>query len=138
MNAYLFAGFVLLVAMLVLILRPFVVAAPAAALGDAQPPASDAAARARAVARVDTVARSAQAAAPVTTATTTATATATTTAPAGTDDVRASVEAAIAARKAALSGTAPQGDTTPHCPSCQSAVDPDDAFCRSCGTQQSA
>jgi hypothetical protein len=44
-----------------------------------------------------------------------------------TDDVRARVEALIAARKAELSA--------PKCSGCNTAVSPDDAFCRSCGTK---
>jgi hypothetical protein len=43
------------------------------------------------------------------------------------DDVRARVEALIAARKAELSA--------PKCSGCNTAVSPDDAFCRSCGTK---
>jgi len=52
-----------------------------------------------------------------------------TTAPAAesADDVRARVEALIAARKAELSA--------PKCSGCNTAVSPDDAFCRSCGTK---
>jgi hypothetical protein len=132
MNVYLIAGFVLLVVMVFLVLRPFVVADPVAATGPTgtATATTDAAARARAAAKVETVAH-------VETATTTATErTAPKPVPAG-DDVRASVEAAIAARKAALSGTAPVA-AEPRCSSCESAVDPDDAFCRSCGAQQKA
>jgi len=43
------------------------------------------------------------------------------------DDVRARVEALIAARKAELSA--------PKCSGCNTTVSPDDAFCRSCGTK---
>ena len=43
------------------------------------------------------------------------------------DDVRARVEALIAARKAELSA--------PKCSGCNTAVSPDDVFCRSCGTK---
>jgi hypothetical protein len=43
------------------------------------------------------------------------------------DDVRARVEALIAARKAELSA--------PKCSGCSAVVTPDDAFCRSCGTK---
>ena len=43
------------------------------------------------------------------------------------DDVRARVEALISARKAELSA--------PKCSGCNTAVSPDDAFCRSCGTK---
>ena len=53
------------------------------------------------------------------------------------DDVRASVEAAIAARKAELSGASPAA-APGTCSTCQSSVDPGDAFCRSCGAKQSA
>ena len=43
------------------------------------------------------------------------------------DDLRARVEALIAARKAELSA--------PKCSGCNTAVSPDDVFCRSCGTK---
>jgi hypothetical protein len=51
-----------------------------------------------------------------------------TSAPAG--DLRASVEAAIAARKAALRAR--------HCTTCEAVVEDGDAFCRSCGTKVTA
>jgi RNA polymerase subunit RPABC4/transcription elongation factor Spt4 len=44
--------------------------------------------------------------------------------------VRASVEAAIAARKAALRAR--------HCTTCEAVVEDGDAFCRSCGTKVTA
>lgn len=43
------------------------------------------------------------------------------------DDLRLRVEALIAARKAEMSA--------PKCPTCQTAIAPSDAFCRSCGTK---
>ena len=139
MNGNLIAGFVLLVVMVFLILRPFVAPAIVGVPNAEGPDAdlTDAAARARAAARVESVA--VVDAAPATTAVPTAPPTAAAVAPvvASGGDVRASVEAAIAARKAALSGAAP-ADTAGHCPSCQSSVEPDDAFCRACGAKQTA
>jgi hypothetical protein len=51
-------------------------------------------------------------------------------APTSSADVRAQVEAAIAARKAALQAKP--------CTGCGTKVEPGDAFCRSCGTKVTA
>ncbi len=143
MNVYLIAAFVLLVAMLFLVLRPWLLATEPVADGAVD--LSDPAAKARSVARVERVARPADAAAaaaagivldesaePVTTAVVDEDA-----APAAppvmgssSDDVRASVEAAIAARKAALKAK--------HCTACEAVLEDGDAFCRSCGTKATA
>jgi len=137
MNIYLVAAFVLLLVMLWLVLRPFLFAAePALATAGAT---TDAGATARSVAKVERVRRPARAARTATAvvvadspeiddsvaAETVAEPTTT-----ATDDVRASVEAVIAARKAAL--------RSKHCASCDAAVEIGDAFCRSCGTKVTA
>lgn len=133
MSAYLLAALALLVAVLFLVLRPFLVPAAAAhvAGGDA-PEWDDAAARARSAARVERVVRAPRADVAPTSSGTQDAETAPSPSPdhsptISPDDVRASVEAAIAARKAALRAA--------HCPGCQGAVGPDDAFCRTCGTR---
>ena len=169
MNMYLVAAFVLLLAMLALVLRPFLYATVPA--GDAELDLTDPAAKARSVAKVERVSRSAPAGAAAATAVATTqsseapadeaattdgatTGVATTAAPAvdappvddssvhdvtpvepvaaapAADDVRASVEAAIAARKAALKAK--------HCSSCEAVLEDGDAFCRSCGTKATA
>ena len=150
MNMYLIAAFVLLLVMLALVLRPFLYATEPALDGDLD--LTDPAAKARSVATVERVAAPRR---PAATATATAVvATDTAEAPVGrapvdaaaavdappvddstvhdvsTDDVRASVEAAIAARKAALKAK--------HCTSCEAVVEDGDAFCRSCGTKVTA
>jgi len=146
MNIYLIAAFVLLLAMLALVLRPFAYATETALDGDLD--LTDPAARARSVAKVERVSR--PTAAPAAAATATAVVTEDTaeaaiaTAPVvdappvdhssvhdvSTDDVRASVEAAIAARKAALKAK--------HCSSCEAVLEDGDAFCRACGTKVTA
>ena len=142
MNVYLIAAFVLLIAMLALVLRPFLVATEPALDGPVD--LSDPGAKARSVARVERVARPAtavepQVAAPVAAGSTRAAApvaekpAAPTTPPvlgSSSDDVRASVEAAIAARKAALKAK--------HCTACEAVLETGDAFCRSCGTNVTA
>jgi hypothetical protein len=166
MTMYLAAAFVLLLAMLVLVLRPFLYATVPA--GDAELDLTDPAAKARSVAKVERVSRSASAgaAAAATVATeessggsaVAADATITdaaltdavltdapvadappvdgssvhdvTAAPPTADEVRASVEAAIAARKAALKAK--------HCSSCEAVLEDGDAFCRTCGTKATA
>jgi hypothetical protein len=161
MTMYLAAAFVLLLAMLVLVLRPFLYATVPA--GDAELDLTDPAAKARSVAKVERVSRSASAgaAAAATVATeessggsaVAADAAITdavltdapvadappvdgssvhdvTAAPPTADEVRASVEAAIAARKAALKAK--------HCSSCEAVLEDGDAFCRTCGTKATA
>lgn len=121
MSMYLVAAFVLLVGMLFLVLRPFLLASVDPAIG---------AGSVSTVPRVETAPR------PVaTTATAVATESVVTTsapdvAPATQSDVRATVEAAIAARKAALKAR--------HCPGCDGTIEDGDVFCRSCGTKVSA
>lgn len=117
MSMYLVAALLLLIAMLFLVLRPFLLASvePVGAAGP-----------------VPTLPRVESAARPVAAS---ATATAVTTgepdaAPAAQSDVRASVEAAIAARKAALKAR--------HCPGCDGTIEDGDVFCRSCGTKVTA
>jgi hypothetical protein len=147
---YLFGAFVLLLAMLFLILRPWLFASEPVAAGAVD--LTDPAAKARSVAKVERVVR-APSPEGVGAAATTATSLVTSdrvdepaagpaadvdvspgaapeAAPASVDDVRASVEAAIAARKAALRAR--------HCTSCEAVVEDDDAFCRSCGTKVTA
>ena len=139
MSVYLIAAFVLLLVMVFLILRPFVAPVADGVAVDAAP-----AERAKAAATVEAVSRTSSVPTPVPapvakpdlTKTPTATA-------APSSDVRSSVEAAIAARKAALAGTPLVEAETPveattECGSCQSALDPGDVFCRSCGAKQSA
>ena len=141
MNIYLIAAFVLLLAMFALVLRSFLYATEPALDGELD--LTDPAAKARSVAKVERVSR--PAAAPEAAATATAVVTADDVeAPAAdappvdhssvhdvsTDDVRASVEAAIAARKAAL--------TARHCSSCEAVLEDGDAFCRACGTKATA
>jgi len=151
MNIYLIAAFVLLLAMLALVLRPFLYATEPALDGDLD--LTDPAAKARSVAKVERVSRPAAAPAAAATATAVVAAdtaqAAATTAPVAdapvveappvddssvhdvsTDDVRASVEAAIAARKAALKAK--------HCSSCDAVLEDGDAFCRACGTKVTA
>jgi hypothetical protein len=137
MNVYLILAFVLLLAMLFLVLRPWLLATEPVADGPVD--LADPAAKARSVARVERVSR------PVETATTAAAVAVATdeasveevAAPVGppvmgssSDDVRASVEAAIAARKAALKAK--------HCTACEAVLEDGDAFCRSCGTKVTA
>jgi hypothetical protein len=141
MNIYLIAAFVLLLAMLALVLRPFLYATEPALDGDLD--LTDPAAKARSVAKVERVSR--PAIAPTAAATATAAVTAddaeapVADAPpvddssvhdVSTADVRASVEAAIAARKAALKAR--------HCSSCEAVLEDGDAFCRACGTKVTA
>jgi hypothetical protein len=147
---YLVAAFVLLVVMLFFILRPWLFASDPVPAGAVD--LTDPAAKARSAATVERVVRApspegAGAAAAATSVVTAeavhdpaaeiATAADVETAeaapeatPAPTDDVRASVEAAIAARKAALRAR--------HCTSCDAVVEDGDAFCRSCGTKVTA
>jgi hypothetical protein len=150
MNIYLITAFVLLLAMLALVLRPFLYATEPALDGDLD--LTDPAAKARSVAKVERVSRPATAPAAAATATAVVTAD-TAEAPAdapvvdapvvdappvddssvhdvSTHDVRASVEAAIAARKAALKAK--------HCSSCEAVLEDGDAFCRACGTKATA
>jgi len=140
MNAYLIAAFVLLLAMLFLVLRPWLFATEPVADGAVD--LSDPAAKARSVARVERISRPAASAA--TTAAVIAVDDAEVPAVAlraeapvappvmgsTSDDVRASVEAAIAARKAALKAK--------HCTACEAVLGDGDAFCRSCGTKVTA
>jgi hypothetical protein len=142
MNIYLIAAFVLLLAMLALVLRPFLYATEPALDGDLD--LTDPAAKARSVAKVERVSRPAAAPATATTAAATVVEAAVVDASAidappvddssvhdvSTDDVRASVEAAIAARKAALKAK--------HCSSCDAVLEDGDAFCRACGTKVTA
>ncbi len=145
MNVYLIAAFVLLLAMLALVLRPFLYATEPTLDGPVD--LSDPAAKARSVARVERVARPAATTAAASAATTTtdtpddepvpAPVAEKVAAPASppvmgtsSDDVRASVEAAIAARKAALKAK--------HCAACEAVLEDGDAFCRSCGTKVTA
>ena len=140
MNVYLIAAIVLLVAMLFLVLRPWLLATEP--VGDGPVDLSDPAAKARSVARVERVSRPTGAAATATTAValdeaSEAAPTAIVDAPvappvmgSSSDDVRASVEAAIAARKAALKAK--------HCTACEAVLEDGDAFCRSCGTKVTA
>jgi len=141
MNIYLIAAFVLLLAMLALVLRPFLYATEPALEGDLD--LTDPAAKARSVAKVERVSRpaAAPAAAAAATAVVTADDEAAPVADAppvddssvhdvSTADVRASVEAAIAARKAALKAR--------HCSSCEAVLEDGDAFCRACGTKATA
>jgi hypothetical protein len=142
MNMYLVAAFVLLLAMLALVLRPFLYATVPA--GDSELDLTDPAAKARSVAKVERVSRPAAAPATATTAAATVVEAAVVDASAidappvddssvhdvSTDDVRASVEAAIAARKAALKAK--------HCSSCEAVLEDGDAFCRACGTKATA
>ena len=151
---YLLAAFVLLVVMLFFILRPWLFATEPVAVGAVD--LTDPAARARSVATVERVVRTPTTAPASASAAATALVTAdvgdvddmddvtaaqpaldldatppaepATSAPA--DEVRASVEAAIAARKAALRAQ--------HCTSCEAVVEDGDAFCRSCGTKVTA
>jgi nucleoid-associated protein YgaU len=123
MNIYLVAAFLLLLAMLALVMRPFLYATEPTLDGPVD--LSDPAAKARAVAKVERVRRpDAPAAA------TTVTPAAPPVAETPPDDVRASVEAAIAARKAALKAK--------HCTACEAVLENGDAFCRSCGTKVTA
>jgi hypothetical protein len=119
MSMYLVAAFVLLVGMLFLVLRPFLLAGvePVPAVADVAP---------RPVVTTQRVAT-----APPATDTPAADASAgTASAPAAGTDVRAAVEAAIAARKAAL--------RVRHCTTCEGTIEDGDVFCRSCGTKVSA
>jgi hypothetical protein len=145
MNVYLIAAFVLLVAMLFLVLRPWLLATEPVADGPVD--LTDPAAKARSVAKVERVGRPSAAAAATTT--TAAVSLDQVEEPAGeavvdeiaapatppvmgssSDDLRASVEAAIAARKAALKAR--------HCTACEAVLEDGDAFCRSCGTKATA
>jgi hypothetical protein len=141
MNIYLIAAFVLLLAMLALVLRPFLYASEPALDGDLD--LTDPAAKARSVAKVERVSRPATAPVPAAAATAVvsaddAAATVVDAPPVddstvhdvSTADVRASVEAAIAARKAALKAR--------HCSSCEAVLEDGDAFCRACGTKVTA
>jgi hypothetical protein len=140
MNVYLIAAFVLLLAMLFLVLRPWLFATEPVAVGAED--LSDPAAKARSVARVERVSRPAAAAAatavvavdePEKPAVVLDKAEAPVAPPvmgSSSDDVRASVEAAIAARKAALKAK--------HCTACEAVLEDGDAFCRSCGTKVTA
>jgi len=148
MNMYLLIAFLLLVVMLFLILRPFL-------LGTVEPVTglpvdlSDPGAKARSMAKVERVGRASEAAAAVATVDVATSDEATgedaqlaapdeqvavvedaAPAPASSDDVRAQVEAAIAARKAVLQAKP--------CSGCDATVQPGDAFCRSCGTKVTA
>jgi len=138
MNMYLLVAFLLLVAMLFLILRPFLLGAAEPVTGLAAD-LSDPGARARSMAKVERVGRAAEGAAAVATSDDTLEAESdeqvavvedAAPAPASTDDIRAQVEAAIAARKAALQ--------VKPCSGCDATVQPGDAFCRSCGTKVTA
>ena len=143
MNMYLLIAFLLLVVMLFLILRPFL-------LGTVEPVTglpvdlSDPGAKARSMAKVERVGRAPEAGAEVAIvdlAVSDDTSDAVpeeqvavvedaAPAPASSDDVRAQVEAAIAARKAVLQAKP--------CSGCDATVQPGDAFCRSCGTKVTA
>jgi hypothetical protein len=144
MNVYLILAFVLLLAMLFLVLRPWLLATEPALEGPVD--VTDPAARARSVARIERVGRPADAATETTAAVVldpVAEAVAEPVAEpvveggaappvmaSSSDDVRASVEAAIAARKAALKAK--------HCTACEAVLEDGDAFCRSCGTKVTA
>ena len=137
MNMYLLIAFLLLVVMLFLILRPFL-------LGTVEPVTglpvdlSDPGAKARSMAKVERVGRASEVAAAVATVDAAlaapdeqvAVVEDAAPAPASSDDVRAQVEAAIAARKAVLQAKP--------CSGCDATVQPGDAFCRSCGTKVTA
>jgi hypothetical protein len=142
MNVYLIAAFVLLVAMLFLVLRPWLLATEPVLDGPVD--LTDPAAKARSVATVERVGRPVAAAAATAAVSldeaedpTDVTVVDEDAAPAAppvmgssSDDVRASVEAAIAARKAALKAK--------HCTACEAVLEDGDAFCRSCGTKATA
>ncbi len=119
MSTYLILALVLLVVMAWLILRPFLEGTPVAV------PADGTAARSATPPVVlppkDLAARTAAKAVPVGAATVEATT------PASSDDLRATVEAAIAARKAAM--------LRHSCDGCGASVDAGDTFCRACGTR---
>jgi hypothetical protein len=147
MNVYLILAFVLLLAMLFLVLRPWLLATEPTLEGPVD--VSDPAARARSVARVERVGRPADAATETTAAVVLDPEAEAVAEPAAepvveggaapaappvmdssSDAVRASVEAAIAARKAALKAK--------HCTACEAVLEAGDAFCRSCGTKVTA
>ena len=158
MNMYLLVAFLLLVVMLFLILRPFLLGTAEPVTG-LPVDLSDPGAKARSMAKVERVGRASEAAAAVATvdvatvdeatdedaqaaapdeqvavvedaAPGPAPASASASASASSDDVRAQVEAAIAARKAALQAKP--------CTACEARIEPGDAFCRSCGTKVTA
>ena len=143
MNMYLLVAFLLLVVMLFLILRPFLLGTTEAVSG-VPVGLSDPGAKARSMAKVERVGRAPEAAAEVAIvdlAVSDDTSDAVpeeqvavvedaAPAPASSDDVRAQVEAAIAARKAVLQAKP--------CSGCDATVQPGDAFCRSCGTKVTA
>ncbi len=116
MYGYLALSLLLLVVMAWFIFQPFLVpstvtANRAAARPPIVLPPKDATAKAVAAPAARPAAPASQAAA----------------APRSTEDIRASVEAAIAARKAAM--------VRHSCGGCGAPVDPGDAFCRACGTR---
>jgi hypothetical protein len=135
MSIYLVLALVLLVVMAWLILRPFLDPAAATAVsasavaygtsaGGAPPivlPPKDLGSASTATAAPAAVAATAPGVAATTGTTARSTAT-----PASTDELRASVEAAIAARKAAM--------VRHSCDGCSAPVDAGDSFCRACGT----
>jgi len=148
MNMYLLVAFLLLVAMLFLVLRPFLLGTADAAAGVRVDP-NDPGAQARSLAKVERVAQGPQPDGTAAVATAAELATdanetdddatdvvaedqdeAPASAPTSSDDVRAQVEAAIAARKAVLQAK--------HCTECDATVGIGDAFCRSCGTKVTA
>lgn len=135
MSMYLVAAFVLLVVMLFLVLRPFLLASvePLPVSGpDGSGTARGPVATAQRAAPAPRAAPTAAVAAPTgpATATVAESPVATGPAPAAETDVRTAVEAAIAARKAALRAR--------HCTSCDATIGDGDAFCRSCGAKVSA
>ena len=148
MNMYLLVAFLLLVAMLFLVLRPFLLGTADGAAG-VPVDLSDPGAQARSLAKVERVAQGPQPDGAPAVATATSVAThadekddgvaeavaetpdeAPATAPTSSDDVRAQVEAVIAARKAELQAK--------RCTECDAKVEPGDSFCRSCGTKVTA
>ena len=124
MFGYLVMSLLLLVVMAWFVLSPFLVPAGAVRTSSRPPvvtPPSSVAARAATTAQP-------AAAKPAAAATTAATATSKSAAQTRTEEeLRASVEAAIAARKAAM--------VRHSCGGCGAPVDAGDAFCRACGTR---
>jgi hypothetical protein len=119
------AAVALLAVMLYLIVRPFLTAPREVSDADIAHEAIPAPVEAMAAVAATTTA--AEVAAPVVASADPVVAEAPPTPAPSEDDVRTRVEALIAARKAELSA--------PKCSGCNTAVSPDDAFCRSCGTK---
>lgn len=120
MFAYLAMSLLLLVVMAWFILQPFLLPAGATARTSARPPVVT---PPRTVTARTTTAPTPTAAAPAAEVSAEKAAAAARTQ----DEIRASVEAAIAARKAAM--------VRHSCGGCGAPVDPGDSFCRACGTR---